>query len=280
VRDLKLGLYGIGIGVMAGPNSAGIARFAEELGYESVWTGEHMVLPFPRDALSHRDPLDPMLDPIVALTYVAAQTSSLLIGTGVLLAPQRHPVHLAKELASLDVLSRGRVIAGLGIGYLTAEMAALGVDSRQRVPRLVEAIRVMRSLWAGDVVQLAGEFTTASGVVARPVPTRPRGVPVILGGNSRAAKVRAFNHADGWYGFRVSVEEAAASVRLFRDLAQAEYRSDHIEITITPTGPVTEREIGRYEAAGVDRLVIPLEVGTLGEIREVVKRWAPSRVIS
>ena len=122
---VKFGVFGINVGACASPQTAAkVARAAERAGFESVWTGEHVVLPDPQVAPSPLPPRTPMLDPAVALTWVAAHTESIRLGTGIIILPQRNPVVLAKELASLDVLSGGRLLFGIGAGYLEAEFSA------------------------------------------------------------------------------------------------------------------------------------------------------------
>ena len=133
---MKIGLFGIGSGPCADPQTArAVAIAAEEAGFESLWTGEHVVLPDPQTPPSPAPPDFPMLHPSTALTWVAAATERIRVGTGIVLLPQRNPLVLAKELASLDVLSGGRLIFGLGVGYLRAEFDALGVEFGERGAR-------------------------------------------------------------------------------------------------------------------------------------------------
>ena len=140
---MKFGLFGIGSGKCSDPEVAvRVARAAEAAGFDSVWSGEHVVLPDPQRPPSPVPPHFAMLDPLVALTYIAAHTTTLRLGTGIIILPQRNPLVLAKELASLDVVSRGRLIFGVGVGYLRAEFDARGIPFERRGERTTDYIRI------------------------------------------------------------------------------------------------------------------------------------------
>lgn len=275
---MNFGLYGVGLGAMASTRSADVARLAEQLGYESLWTGEHMVLPDPQRPPSHRSPDHPFLDPLVALTYLAACTTTIRLGTGVLLLPQRHPVHLAKELASLDLLSAGRLIVGVGVGYLEPEMRVLGVESGTRGRRTDESIRVMRTLWRDARPRFQGEFFQVDGVLAAPRPVQPGGPRIIAGGNTDAGLRRAVVHADGWYGFGLDLAEAHRLIGRLRELCAQEGRSDVPEITVTPATMPTRAGIDEFADIGVDRLVVIAEGNSIADVVAVAERYAPSQV--
>src|ERR1700686_3099066 len=141
---MKYGLFGINNGPCAFPKcAAAAARAAEDAGFESVWTGEHVILPDPQAPPAPVAADFPMLDPTVALAFVAAHTTRIRLGTGIIILPQRNPVVLAKELASLDVLSNGRLIFGIGIGYLKPELDAIGAPLDQKGPRPEESLKEM-----------------------------------------------------------------------------------------------------------------------------------------
>src|SRR5215213_5590149 len=148
---VAVGLFNINTFVCSHPeNLVRVAKVAEEAGYDSVWTGEHVVLPDPQVPPSPVAPEGRMLDPAVALTFAAAHTSRIRLGTGIIILPQRNPLVLAKELASVDVLSGGRLIFGVGVGYLKPEFDALGVPMEDRGTRTLEYIEAMRAIWAAD----------------------------------------------------------------------------------------------------------------------------------
>ena len=257
---MKFGFFGINTGPCAEPEtSLRVARAAEELGFDSVWTGEHVVLPDPQVPPSPAPPQTPMLDPAVSLAYLAAGTNTLLLGTGIIILPQRNAVELAKELASLDVVSGGRLLFGLGAGYLEPEFAALGASFPDRGARTDEAIDVLRELWTAPSPSFDGRFWSFSGIDAQPRPARAGGPPVIVGGMSAPALRRAVARGNGWYGFFQTPEQTAACLeglekarlQLGRDAALGD-----LEITITPPPGLDADGVRRYRDLGVDRLAL------------------------
>jgi probable F420-dependent oxidoreductase len=256
---MKIGLFGINGGALATHPAllAEVAKAAEDLGYESLWGGEHMCLPSPRVAPSPADPTDPLLDPLPALTWAGAHTSKILLGTGILLLPQRNPVALAKEVASVDVLTGGRFLLGIGVGYLEPEFQAVGVPMEHRGRRADEYLAAMQALWGMTAPAFQGEFVSFKNVDAYPRPTRPEGPPVVMGGHSAAAYRRTVQTADEWYGFATDIERAKACLA---GLAEAQDRyglgraKGRLPITITPPMAATPRVVADYAAIGVGRL--------------------------
>jgi alkanesulfonate monooxygenase SsuD/methylene tetrahydromethanopterin reductase-like flavin-dependent oxidoreductase (luciferase family) len=146
-KPLAFGLFPLNLHECSYPEAAlSVARAAEAAGFDSLWTGEHVVVPDPRIPSSRLAPEDRVLDPIVALTFLAAHTSRVLLGTGILILPQRNLVTVAKELATLDVLSGGRLILGIGVGYVEAEFRVLGVPFEDRGARTEEYLAAIRAL--------------------------------------------------------------------------------------------------------------------------------------
>jgi probable F420-dependent oxidoreductase len=261
---VKLGLFGINFGVCADPAVAlEVARAAEAAGFESVWTGEHVVLPDPQAPPSPSPPETPFLDPAVALTGIASGTQSLRLGTGIIILPQRNPLVLAKELASLDVASNGRLIFGLGAGYLRAEFDALGVSFQQKGARTSEAIEVIRTLWTQEKPVFRGRFWSFSGIQARPHPVQKPHPPIVVGGHSPGAFRRAVAQGDGWYGFALDLERARECIA---GLEQARARVERpstlppLEIGVTPAVPVDRDIARRFEDLGVAR-ILPIARG-------------------
>ena len=253
-----------------------IAMRAEELGYDSVWAAEHVVLPSPRVPPSPMEPEDPIGDPIVLLAHLAARTERVLLGTGVLVLPQRNPLVLAKQLATLDVLSRGRLVVGVGAGYLEPELTAIGVPMATRGARTDAYLAAMRSLWEDLEPAADGDFVRFSGVDAHPRPVQ-RPLPVVIGGESPAAWRRAARFAQGWYGFRLSVAEVTEQVAGLRRAEAAAGRTDRLEVTVTPDAPLDDDSQRAYAAAGVDRLVVaPRPDADLATLRRWLERNAPS----
>jgi probable F420-dependent oxidoreductase len=259
---MRFGLFAVNMGACLDPAVAiRIAVLAEELGFDSLWAGEHVVLPDPRVPPSPMEPDDPILDPIVALTFLAAHTSRVLLGTGVIILPQRNPLVLAKELASLDLLSGGRVLFGAGVGYLEPEFRALGVPFADRGPRTDDSLAAMRAIWNGDA-SYSGRFTSFAGIRAEPGPyprSDKRHVPLVIGGHSPGAYRRAVEQAEGWYGFGLDPEATARSLSGLREAASRFTRPQELgdlEISVTPRGPLTPETVARFAALGVHRLIV------------------------
>ena len=248
---MKLGLFGIGSGICAQPAVAKrIARRAEELGFDSLWTGEHVVLPDPRQPPSPAPPDFAMLHPSTALAYLAGVTERVLLGTGITLIAQRNPVVLAKEMASLDVVSDGRLLLGIGAGYLHQEFAALGVPFRERGARTDEYVAAMRALWNDERPSFQGRFVRFDGVQAMPRPVQQGGPPIVVGGASDAALKRSVAYAQGWYGFALDVAQTAGVLERLRD-----FGGERLEISVTPSVRLTAQNVAEYAELGVHRLI-------------------------
>jgi len=258
MADMKLGFFGVNAGVVAAPASmARVAQVAEAAGFESLWTGEHVVAASPRVPPSPVRPDTHFVDQIASLAFLAAHTSTIRLGTGIVILPQRTPAVLAKELASVDVLSGGRLEAGFGVGYVPAEFEAVGVPFRERGARMTEHIDALRAMWRGDLV-FRGRFTSWSGVEAHPRPTRPDGPPIHVGGGSPAAFRRAVTQGNGWYGFATTFESTAAALSAMTNLANELERPaglGRLEIGAAPTEPLDREVLGRYKDLGVDRII-------------------------
>ena len=279
---MRFGLFGINTGPCANPEvAAKIASTAEAAGFESVWTGEHVVLPDPQAPPSPAPPHFPMLDPAVALAFLAGQTRTLRLATGIVILPQRNPLVLAKELASVDVVSGGRLIFGLGAGYLEAEFDALGVPFDDRGPRTSEAIEVLRTLWTEDSPRFEGRFWSFSGIRAMPRPVQRPHPPILVGGHSKPAFRRAVAQGDGWYGFGLDVDAARGCLQGLAQAAEGVTRAPErtaLEVTITPSVGLDRDVVKQYEDLGVDRLVPIARGRSVDELIEFVSRTADSVV--
>jgi probable F420-dependent oxidoreductase len=241
---------------------------AEAAGYESLWTVEHVVVPkgyesaYPysrsgRMAGGVEDFAIP--DPLVWLAFAAAASSTIRLATGVMILPQRNPVVLAKEVATLDVLSGGRMMLGVGAGWLEEEFRAIGVPFADRGSRVDEYIGAMRALWSQEVASFDGEFVSFKDVYMRPQPVDGT-VPIVVGGHTRRAARRAGELGDGFYPASAAVTELAELVALAREAADRSGRDpDALEITMAAR---PDREsVERMAAAGVDRVVVSAAVG-------------------
>jgi len=262
---VKIGFFGINFGLVASVDAMiGIAKGAEAAGLESVWTGEHVVLPDPRVPPSPSDPQTPFLDPGIALSHIAANTERLRLGTGIIILPQRNPLVLAKELASLDVVSRGRLIFGLGAGYLEPEFRALGAPFEDRGAVTDESIEVLKALWTMDEPAYQGRFFSFSGIDAYPRPVQKPHPPIVVGGNSHSSARRTARYGNGWYGFRTDIEATAQNIEWIQGyIASGERPAElgKVEISVTPPMRLTPDTVDRYSDIGVHRL-IPYFTGT------------------
>lgn len=274
-----IGLFAVNSHACAEPGAAAqIAALAERLGYDSLWAGEHVVVPSPRVEPSPMEPDEPILDPLVALAHLAAHTERVLLGTGVIILPQRNPVVLAKQIASLDVVARGRLIVGLGVGYLEPEMTAIGTPMAGRGARADEYLAAMRSLWEDEAPAYGGSHVRFGGVDAHPRPVQ-RPLPVVIGGHSARAHLRAARDADGWYGFLIGLRAMAEQRDGLREATERVGRDRPLHISISPSRPLDEEVVGAYGELGVDRLIVVPRPGlSLAEVVEFVESNAPERV--
>jgi probable F420-dependent oxidoreductase len=280
---VRLGVFGLNAGTTWGPvETVRLARLAEGLGFDSIWAGEHVVVPSPRVPPSPMEPTDPILDPLVHLAFVAAATTQVLLATGIVVLPQRNPLVLAKQVASLDVLSGGRFLLGIGAGYLEPEMAAIGVPMANRGARTDEYLAAMRALWTqpGPVAH-HGRFVDFAGVDSHPRPVQPGGPRLVVGGHTAAAFRRAVAQAHGWYGFALTPETAHDCVDgLRRAAGEVERAADlgELEVSVTPRHRIDAATLDAFAAAGVDRLVLNVINAATPEVVEERLRAATALV--
>lgn len=257
---MKIGYFGLNqVPFCAPENMVKLLHALEACGFESVWTGEHVVVIDPQEAPSPVSPETPFLDTVASLSFAAGHTETLKLGSGIILLPQRNPVVLAKELAGIDVLSEGRLLFGIGVGYVPREFEVIGVPYAERGARMNEHIEVIRALWTQQRPVYEGRFTSLSGIQSHPHPVQSPHPPIIVGGMSDAAYRRAVRQGNGWYGFFQDLEATAAALRGLEEAAQQLERPSELgtlEISITPPGPVDADMARRYEDLGVDRLIL------------------------
>ncbi|MCS5672563.1 MAG: TIGR03619 family F420-dependent LLM class oxidoreductase, partial [Acidimicrobiales bacterium] len=251
---MRFGFFGVNAGVLSEPATmVAAATTAEAAGWESIWTGEHLVAASPQRPPSPVRPDTHFVDQVASLAHLAAQTITLRLGTGIVILPQRNPVVLAKELASVDVLSGGRLEAGFGVGYVPDEFNAIGVPFSERGARMDDHIDALRAMWRGDL-EFEGRFTSWHGVEAHPRPVEPHGPPIHVGGGSAATFRRAVLRADGWYGFLSTLESTGSAMdAMGRGMAELD-RPAHlgrIQVSVTPSEPVDRDLVRRYEDLGV-----------------------------
>jgi probable F420-dependent oxidoreductase len=251
-----------------------LARLAEAFGIESIWVSDHVVVPDPREPPARMDPEDPILDPVVALAFLAGRTETVRLGSGVIVLPLRQPLVLAKQLATVDVLSGGRLIVGVGVGYVEREFEAVGVPFAERGRRTEEYVAAMRTVWGEGRSSYRGATVAFEGVRARPRPIQRPGPPIVMGGYAPPVMRRTVHEADGWYGWGLDLAATERHLGALRAAAEREVRPrvlGPLEITVTPAGDVDADSVRRYEDLGVHRLNLPLPwTGGRGELERYV----------
>jgi probable F420-dependent oxidoreductase len=279
---MKFGIiapYAVGP-VEDGRFAVAFARLAEELGFESIWVVEHVVMKvdyrsvYPYDP-SGRSPFTAEVrqpDPLIWLSYVAAATERIRLATGVLILPQRNPLVLAKEVASLDRLSGGRLELGIGVGWVREEAEALGASFDDRGARTDEYVAAMRALWRDPVATFHGERVRFEGVVSEPRPLQPGGVPIVIGGHSPAAARRAGRYGDGFYPLGVTPDKLARLRTIVAETAVENGRDPRaIELTLLGTADAASAE--SLAGLGASRMVIAAREGDLGALRTTLERF-------
>ena len=253
---MKFGLYGLHKGSSAEPETLHRqARLAEDAGFESLWVGDHVALPFGAE----NPPDEPRLEAVVALSHLAAVTTGVRLGFGLIVLPQRQPVLMAKQISSIDVLSKGRLIVGIGVGYEELELRALGASLADRGARTDEYLSAMRALWDEPTPRFEGRFVSFSDVIERPRPLQQPHPPIVIGGHSPAAYRRAIESGNGWYGWELDPDQTAQALSGLREAASLREHPAHLgelEITITPPGTPDLDTARRYAELGVHRLAV------------------------
>jgi probable F420-dependent oxidoreductase len=271
----------IGITVFAGAyglEPPALGRAVEERGFESLFFPEHTHIPVASRRADGRPTrmFAETYDPFVALSAVAAVTSALTIGTGVCLVTQRDPIVTAKEVASLDRLSGGRFVFGVGAGWNRMELANHGTEPRTRMALLADRVRAMREIWTAEEAEYHGAFVDFGPVWSWPKPVQRPHPPVLVGGNGPGAEDRVLASGDGWFpqcGPLAGVEELRERVAALRRRA-ADAGRPAVPVTLFGTPP-DRMLLGEFAAAGVDRCLLLLPAGTEAEILSRLDDWAP-----
>jgi probable F420-dependent oxidoreductase len=260
---MKFGLVPINIGFSSPEPMVELARRAEAAGFESVWTFEHVIVPidyasrYPYSPTGKMGatPETPFIDPLIALTVVAAATKTLRLGTGVNILPQVSPLLLAKQAASLDVVSNGRLMLGLGIGWLEEEFHAMNAPFERRGARFDDYVEAMRKVWSGEVVEHQSAFLDWHGFKSHPIPVQ-KPLPVVIGGSKGKIYERIARHGDGWFAPSADPRELASMLdALKQTCARLGRNPDEIEITAMWPANGDLDGVKRMRDAGVHRLV-------------------------
>ena len=262
---MKFGVMFANTGPFVEPDAAvELAQAAEAAGCESIWTVEHVVVPagyasqypYAKDGRmpGGREDFD-IPDPLIWLSYGAAASNKIRLGTGVMIMPQRNPLVTAKAVATLDRLSKGRMILGIGSGWLEEEFDALGVSFDDRGDRTDEYLEAMKQAWASDTASYRGKFVNFSNVYSRPQPASGH-VPIIVGGHSRRAASRAGELGDGFFPGRGNFDELAALFDHARHCAEESGR-DPEALEFTAGGPTSPDYVERLAEIGVTRMIVP-----------------------
>lgn len=263
---MKIGLVPVNVGYSSAAQIIALARAAESAGIESVWTFEHVMVPvhyesrypYAPSGKMGGTPETPFIDPLLALATIAAHTTRLRLGTGVNILPQSNPLLLAKQAASLDVLSGGRFMLGVGIGWLREEFRAMGVPFERRGARFDDYVTAMRKVWSGELVEHHSEFLDWSDFKSYPLPLQ-RPFPVIIGGSKGKAFERVARFGEGWYAPCETPGELGPQLDELRaacDLHERDYAS--IEITAMLRTDLGLDTVRAMRELGVDRLLARL----------------------
>ncbi len=263
---MKFGLMFVNAGPFAFPEMlTHLAQTAERVGVESLWTVEHVVIPvgytstYPYDPSGKIQAPDqvPIPDPLIALSYVAAVTTRIRLATGIVILPQRHPLYVAKEVATLDVLSHGRVILGIGVGWLAEEFQALGIPFEERAARTAEMVRALRALWKDEAEPFQGKFYRWPKVESHPKPVQKPGVPIVVGGHTELAARRAARYGDGFFPGVAEEPKLKELLAIMRDeCAKLGRDPATIEISAGRANPDVDG-VKRLRDLGVSRFMVP-----------------------
>jgi probable F420-dependent oxidoreductase len=278
---MKAGIIFANSGPFCRPELFGqLAREAEELGFDSIWTVEHVVVPQPhvpypssKDGQMPGGDNVPIPDPLIPLAYAAAITSKIKLATGIVILPQRHPLYLAKQLATIDILSHGRMLLGIGSGWMKEEFEAVGVDFHARGALTDESIQAMRALWTENPTTYHGKHFHFHDVKSLPKPVQAGGIPIHVGGHSPAAARRAGRFGDGFFPTIVNPEKLKEAFGMMRDAAKEAGRNpDAIELT--SMAPPKVDAVKAVQDVGVTRVVFGPPSSDPAKLRAGLQRLA------
>jgi probable F420-dependent oxidoreductase len=285
---MKIGLIPVNVAVPNTESMIGMAQLAEGLGFESVWTFEHTIVPvdyqskypYSADGKMAVTPETNFVDPLIALSAIAAQTKTIRLGTGVNILSQANPLYVAKQAASLDFVSNGRFELGVGIGWLREEFQAAGTPFERRGARFDDYVQAIRKVWSGEVVEHQSDFLDWTGFKSHPLPSQ-NPLPVVIGGTRGKAFERTARYGNGWFAPTGSPDQLAPMIDEL-DQACEDLGRDRAEIEITAMwfpNPSDLGDVDRYREMGVGRLVVPLPALGRGNPADNLKAFG-ERVIA
>jgi probable F420-dependent oxidoreductase len=257
------------------------AEAAEALGYSTVWVIDHIIFPAKIEGGYAFNPLDPVLEPMAVLAALAMKTTRVKLGTAVLILPYRHPIYTAKVLATVDVLSGGRLVVGVGAGWLEQEFTALGQTIKERGSRTNETIDAMKALWTQDVPSYTGKHFQFDNIKFVPQPVQKPRPPILVGGMTQGALQRVAKRGDGWIAMGKSPDDIKAPLNTLRELtAKAGRKPEELQINMLPlAAPSLDQviaDVPRYQELGVHHLYLSFRAWTaeFSQLMEMMARFA------
>lgn len=274
---MRYGVTLTGVGPMADPERLlRAARKADQLGFHSLWLFEHVAFPARVSEAYGKLPFTaemPFLEPVTTLSYMAAETRQIRLGTGILLLALRHPLHVAKAMATLDVLSKGRAICGVGLGWLAEEFDAFGIPFRERVGRVREGVEVLRKIWADGKLAHRGRYYSFPEVTSYPMPIQRGGPPIWFGGTADGALKRAAELGDGWLGRSGRPDNVRRWITILRQRAQ-ELRKENFVVAVSASPDITRDEAAQFEQMGANQINLSFMSGEAEEIERKMEAAA------
>jgi probable F420-dependent oxidoreductase len=272
--------YGVtltGVGAMADPDKLRrAARKADQLGFHSLWLFDHVAFPATVPASYgkiHFTPETPFLSPIPTLAYLAAETKRIRLGTGVLLIALRHPLQVAKTVSTLDVLSEGRAMLGVGLGWLAEEFEALGVPFKERVGRVRESVHVLRKIWAAGKLEYRGRYYRFPETTSYPLPIQRGGPPIWFGGAAEPALQRAVELGDGWLGVAGSMESLGKRIRKVTAFAR-EAGKNNFTVAVGASPEIAADDVAQLREMGATHINFGFTSGEAAEIESKLESLA------
>jgi probable F420-dependent oxidoreductase len=274
---MNFGVSLTGVGPMADPERLRrAARKADQLGFDSLSLYDHVAFPIQVSESYGKIPFSAemsFLEPLTTLSYLAAETKQIRLCTGILLLALRHPLHVAKSVSTLDVLSGGRVILGVGLGWLAEEFEALGIPFSERVGRLRESVGILRSLWRSGKLQHEGRYFRFAEVSSFPQPLQPEGPPIWFGGVAEGALQRAVELGDGWLSSAAHFRRAERLIAKVQEWTR-HFGKDRFTVAVGASGEISREETEHLQRMGANHINLSITPGSAEEIEKQMEAVA------